>query len=105
VVKKILLWGNSIFLAGLALALQHQGELEVLCTAANLLEAAFYLKPDMIIVDLSDPRCGEALTLLREYPSLGLIGINPLTGAVTVLSGQVHLTQTLEEVTRAITDF
>lgn len=103
--KKVLLWGNSIFLAGLALALQHQADLEVLGTAANPLEAVLCLEPDMIIVDLSDPHCGAALTLLREQPSLCLVGINPATGAVTVLAGQVQLTQTLEEVTRAIANF
>ncbi len=103
--KKVLLWGNSIFLAGLALALRSRAGVEVVCSAGDPLDAARCLGPDVVIVDLGDAHCGDALMLLRTLPALRLVGVNSATGAVSILSGQVQLAQTLEEVTRAIADF
>lgn len=103
--KKVLLWGNSIFLAGLATALQGVAGLEVNCAARDLAETVRQHAPDVVIVDLADAQCGDALALLRAHPTLGLIGVNAATGAVSALAGQVHLTETLEEVTKTILDF
>ncbi len=100
--KKVLLWGNSIFLAGLAAALRAAVDLEVLCASGA---AARGFAPDVLIVDLNDEHCGDALALLRARPDLRVVGVNAATNAVTVLQGQVFPAQSVEEVTHTILDF
>ncbi len=100
--KKVLLWGNSIFLAGLATALRDVTDLEVVCASGA---AARGFAPDVLIIDLDDVHCGDALTLLRARPDLRVVGVNAATGAVSVLSGPVFLAQSMEEVTHTILDF
>ena len=96
-VKRILLYGDSIFLTGLAAQLQAMAGLDVRQQAphAGPLNLG---NLDAVIVDLNDVPAADVLAILRARPNLKVVGVNATNGAVTVLSGRVYLAQTLADV-------
>ena len=102
--KHILIYGASLFLAGLLPQLQSLADIEIHQreTLAGLGDLAAY---DAVLIDLNDARAADVLALLRARPDLRVVGVNASTSAVTVLHGQVFLAQNVEEVTRTICDF
>jgi len=95
--KQILIYGDSIFLAGLTEQLRALPDVQVkvrqcLIGLGDL--AAF----DATVFDLHDARTTDIFTLLRACPDLKLIGVNRTSGTLVVLSGQVYLAASLEDV-------
>ena len=84
--RKILLYGNSILIAGLASKLGEAEGLEVtqmedgdLCNLSCV---------DVIVVDLRDVKTPVALPRLCAVPNVALVGLDALTNTVTVLTDQ-----------------
>lgn len=96
-IKRILLYGDSIFLTGLAAQLQSMAGLDVRQQAphAGPLNLGDL---DAVIVDFDDVPASDVLALLRARPDLKIVGVNATNGAVTVLSGRVYLAHTLADV-------
>lgn len=95
--KHILLYGDSIFLAGLAATLQADPGLDIHQQApcAGFLDLGDL---DAVIVDFDDAPAADVLTMLRARPDLKLVGVNASDGAVTVLSGRVYMAHSLRDV-------
>ena len=95
--KHILLYGDSIFLTGLAAQLQSMAGLDVRQQAPHAgplnLDGL-----DAVIVDFGDVPAGDVLAMLRARPDLKIVGVNATNSAVTVLSGKVYLAHTLADV-------
>ena len=96
-IKHILLYGDSIFLTGLAAQLQARDDVDVRQQASrtgplNLDDL------DAVIVDFDDVQAGDVLAMLRARPDLKIVGVNATNGAVTVLSGRIYLAHTLADV-------
>ncbi|MEA3339131.1 MAG: hypothetical protein U9R15_04115 [Chloroflexota bacterium] len=95
--KHILLYGDSIFLSGLASQLQARDDIVARHRAPH--DGPLNLDDlDAVIVDFNDAPPGDVLALLRARPDLKIVGVNATNSAVTVLSGQVYLAQTLADV-------
>jgi len=96
-----LLYGDSIFLTGLAAQLQardgvdarHQAPYDGPLNLGDL---------DAVIVDFNDVPPADVLAILRARPDLKIVGVNAPGGAVTVLSGRVYLAQTLADVVECL---
>ena len=95
----ILLYGSSIFLAGLALRLQAEPGLQVRCQddGSGLLDLGGI---DAVVVDLEDVEASEVLGLIRVWPDLTAVGVNAGSRVFTVLSGHTYLVQSLDDVAR-----
>ncbi len=95
--KRILIYGSSIFLAGLAERLRAQPgvEVEARRQLAGLGDLTAF---DATVFDLHDAGTADVFTLLRACPDLKLIGVNRTSGTLVVLSGQVYLVASLEDV-------
>ena len=95
--KHVLLYGSSIFLAGLAATLQADPGLDVRQQAPSdgLVDLGDL---DTVIVDFGDAPPAHVLTMLRARPDLKMVGVNASDGAVTVLSGRVYMAQRLEDI-------
>ena len=95
--KHILIYGSSIFLAGLAerLGILRDVRIEVRQSLTDLGDLVVF---DAVIVDLNSPTTADVLTLLRARPDLKMIGVNQAAGSLTVFSGRVYLAETLEDV-------
>lgn len=96
-IKHILLYGDSIFLTGLAAQLEAHANLDVRqqSSHAGLLNLDDL---DAVIVDFDDVLAADVLAILRARPGLKIVGVNAAGGAVTVLSGRVYLAHTLMDV-------
>jgi len=101
--RKILLYGNSILIAGLACRLQEAGVWEVERVEGGPVGELDGV--EMVAYDVRDPASAEVLPRLREAPGLALIGLDALTDTVTVLTGQsrpVHSIQEVQELLEAL---
>ena len=99
--KRILIYGESLFLAGVQQRLQRLPDVEVDCraTLTGLGDLCAY---DAVLIDLNDVRAADVLALLRARPDLRVVGVNADTSAVTVLAGQVYFAESVVEVTGTI---
>lgn len=99
--KHILLYGDSIFLTGLAAQLDVLPEVEMRQQRPH--DGPLDLRGlDAVIVDFNAVDAGAVLDILRARPDLKIVGINPSGGAVTVFTGQVFLARTVAEVMRCL---
>ncbi len=100
--KKILVCGNSIFMAGLATSLRATANVEVvqldLRGATRDLEGL----PDMVIVDMAD--WSSELTQWCVQRNLLLVGMNVNSGTLTVLSGKSFPASSIEEALKWLAD-
>ncbi|MEJ5198077.1 MAG: hypothetical protein WHX53_04060 [Anaerolineae bacterium] len=93
--KRILLCGNSIPLAGLAARLRAQPNLMVV--QADLADLAEPPGPDDLVIVEAD-RSVEALALLRRHPIWRLLSVDTVTGALTAFSSRSYSAQSVEDV-------
>ncbi len=93
----VLIYGDSIFLTGLAAELQTLPDMQAICRS-TLIDLGDLSAFDAVVVDFNDPGAADVFTLLRARPDLRLIGVNSASNAVTVLSGHVYLTKSLAEI-------
>ncbi len=95
--RNVLLYGDSIFLSGLAA--QLHGLDNVCVRQQSPRQRPLNLQGlDVVIVDFSAVEADAVLDILRAQPDIKVVGVNPDGGAVTVLSGQVFLARTVAEV-------
>lgn len=87
----VVLYGNSVFLAGIRAELELDPQMELIAVDAgstDLLTRIRYLKPCTLLFDLSEGQPDIAVALLHEQPSLLLIGVDPSSDELLVLSNQ-----------------
>jgi len=95
--RRILIYGSSLFLAGLAAQVRRLAGIEIQ-TCDSLERLGDLAAVDAVLVDLNDSRAADLSTLLRARPDLQVIGVNAATSALTMLSGQVYLAETIDDV-------
>jgi hypothetical protein len=88
---KVVLYGDSLVLAGVGRSLERYPRFEVLSLDASSADAPRELdalRPAAVILDLSVVTTELAFSLLDERPDLLLIGLDPGGNGLLVLSGQ-----------------
>jgi hypothetical protein len=98
--KKILLYGNSILIAGLTSKLEQVAGLEVTCAEDGDLGDLSGL--DMIVVDLRDNKTSQSLPRLCTAPGVLLVGMDAITNTLTVLTSQTHPAHSMQDVLEAL---
>jgi len=95
--KSVLLYGDSIFLTGLAAQLRDRDDVVVRQQAqtVGLLDLGGL---DAVIVDFNAVDADAVLSILRARPDIQVVGVSAPGGAVTVLSGKVYLAHALADV-------
>ena len=87
----VLLYGNSVFLAGIKTHLVLYPEIELITLDArspDVMERIRDHKPLALLFDLAEGQPNFAIALLREQPGLLLIGVDPSRDELLVLSSQ-----------------
>jgi hypothetical protein len=89
----LVLYGNSVFLAGIQAELErdHDLGLELLSVEAGYADMAYLLrerKPRAVLFDLGMDQPGFVIPMLREQPGLLLIGVDPSSDELLVLSNR-----------------
>jgi hypothetical protein len=99
--KRVFLCGHSIFLGGLAGALENVPGVHV--TQRPALSGSVDLTDfDVVVVDFDEVAPADVLDILRARPDLKVVGVNAPGGAVTVLSGKVYLARSLDDVVECL---
>jgi len=100
--RTVVLYGNSLLIAGVEVSLRDQPGLDVVridATLPNVVQRLGALHPDVIIFDLTTPPSTLQLpssnfhpppSLLHEHPGIALIGLDLNSNKALVLSGQEH---------------
>lgn len=87
---RIVIYGNSISLAGIAVNCFNRPGFEIVSIDADDADAARQLQaaaPDVVIFDLT-ARAEAAIALLKSLPHVVCIGVDPASDQVLLLSGQ-----------------
>ena len=95
-IKKILLYGNSILIAGLTSKLGQVEGLEVTQMVEG--ELGDISNMNMIVVDLREGKTSQALPILCATPGVLLVGMDAITNTLTVLTGQSHPAHSMQDV-------
>jgi len=102
----VILYGDSVFLAGIRADLAARSRLEVLTLAPGCPDAAAFIRarqPAALLFDLSAAQPDFAVSLLRDRPDLILIGVDPSSDKLLVLSGRQEQPESAAGLVQAIT--
>ncbi len=109
--SRLVLYGNSVFLAGIKAQLEH-GALYDYPTALNLISIEIGCphvidlireqKPRAVLFDLAMPQPDFVISLLREQPGLLLIGIDPASDEMLVLSSRPQLALSISDLVEVV---
>ncbi len=89
--SRLILYGNSVFLAGIKAQLAQLPGLELITVEAAQMEVVDWIRacqPQAVLFDLAMGYPGFAVALLHEQPGLLLVGVDPNSNELLVLSGQ-----------------
>ncbi len=98
--KAILLYGNSILIASLNQKLGDLPGWKILCIPKG--ELGDLRDIELIVIDLRDANSSHILTVFEEYPHVLLVGMDALTGSLTLLTGQTQPMRSLQDVLDAL---
>lgn len=87
----VVLYGNSVFLAGIKADFECEPGIELIALDAGSPQAIAKIRahqPCALLFDMAEGQPDFALSLLREQPGLLLIGVDPASVALLVLSNQ-----------------
>lgn len=88
---RVIVYGSSLHITGIAASLKADQSLEVMSVAPHSptpRQSLAGLNPAVIIFDLGDPPASVDVTLLRQRPGILLIGVDPASDEILVLSGR-----------------
>ena len=99
--------GSSLYIAGLAASLQANPDVVVLRIPANtgaLSQSIDEFAPALVAFDMGEMPGDLAISLLRDRPELILVGVDPSSDKMLVLSGRHEQPVSAAELLRAITE-
>ena len=102
---RVAVCGNSLHMAGLAASLQAHPDVVVLRIPGNpaaLLQVLDELAPVVAALDLDETPGELVMSLLRDRPGLVLVGVDPSSDKMLVLSGREERPVTAAELLQAI---
>jgi hypothetical protein len=103
--RRVVLYGNSIALAGIAVNCSNHPGLEIVMIDGGDPAAARRLKElatDVVIFDLAESRPDLTIALLRERPGLLLLGVDPSRNDMLVLSGHPERALSMEDLLQVV---
>jgi hypothetical protein len=101
----LVLYGNSVFLAGIKAELERATTLELLTIEAgrpDALELICKHQPRAVLFDLGTGQLDFVVSLLRGQPGLLLIGVDPSSDEMLVMSGHPQKALSLSDLVEII---
>jgi hypothetical protein len=102
---RVAVCGSSLYMAGLAASLQANPDVDVLRIPANpaaLSQGLDELAPAVVAFDLGEMPGDLVLSLLRDRPELTLVGVDPSSDRMLLLSGREEQPVSAAELLQAI---
>ncbi len=106
--RRILLYGSSIYLLSLESILRSLSGVEVFWLDDNnhdLVESIATYDPDVILTDVSSDDFPDALKVMTDHPETKMITLDKAQQTVTVLSSQKFPANTMYDLTQALDYF
>jgi hypothetical protein len=102
--RRVLLYGRSLILESVGASLQQYSRMEIVFLSPPLPteQELGALAPDVIIFDVDAAHPELAISLLKECPSLLLIGIDPGSDQMLLWSGQTSRVLTTDGLVQMI---
>jgi hypothetical protein len=103
---RVAVCGSSLYMAGLAASLQANPDVDVTRIPANtaaLRQGLDELAPAAVAFDLGEMSGDVAISLLRDRTDLTLIGVDPSSDRMLLLSGRHERPVSAAELLQAIT--
>lgn len=101
----LVLYGNSVFLAGIKSEFQRRESPAVITVEAGHPDASGHisaLNPRAVLFDLAAAQPDFAISLLREQPGLLLIGVDPSSDRLLVLCGRPAQASSMSDLVEVI---
>ena len=100
--KKVLIYGRSLNLKGIGVSLKLDGNLDVIVIEPGEQKSLEDLNPEVVLFDLAEPPEELNLALLRKQPGVLLIGVEPSSDEVWVLTGKRNKIVSVSELTKLV---
>ncbi len=103
---RVAVYGNSLYMTSLAASLKANPGLDVVRILTNSPTSPQYLDelaPAVVAFDLGEMPGDLAIALLRDRPELILIGVDPSSDRMLVLSGRQEQPMSAAELVQVIT--
>jgi hypothetical protein len=101
----VVLYGDSVFLGGIRTGLEQLPHLDLVTVAAACHDAAAQIvrcRPDAVVFDRAAAEPSFAPSLLDVLPGLVLIGVDPSSDRMLVLTGRQEQPASVADLVRAI---
>jgi DNA-binding NarL/FixJ family response regulator len=101
----IMLYGDSLFLAGVEVSLRAMHSFTIVRVDGTLAEAeasCHALRPNVIIIDISAAHTDDTVRSLSAVPGLRLVGLTPASPDVIIFSGQRAPATTMDDLARIL---
>jgi hypothetical protein len=101
----LVLYGNSVFLGGIKAELERNTPLDLITVEVGspvVTDLIRLRKPRAVLFDLSEGQPDFSVTLLHEQPGLLLIGVDPSSDDLLVLSNQPVQARSLPDLFKVI---
>ncbi|OGO37937.1 MAG: hypothetical protein A2Z03_10400 [Chloroflexi bacterium RBG_16_56_8] len=102
---RLVLYGRSLFLAGIAASFKEHPDLDVLLLDSNLPDApqrANAMCPHTVIFELQTIDPSFALSFLQEHPGVILLGLDLASDKLVTLSSQQSTLYTMDDLMHVI---
>ena len=106
--QTVLLYGNSLAVSTIGASLQACPDLQVLPldpTRPDLTQRLDELQPGIVIFDLATVYPNFAINLWRAYPGMLLIGVDPSSDEMLVLSGRPQQARSASDLISVIQNY
>ena len=103
--SRLILYGNSVFLAGIKAQLENTAALELITmqdAPANVAGEVRACQPQAVLFDLAMGNPDFAVALLHELPGLLLIGVDPSSNELLILSGRPQQAMSVSDLVAVI---
>lgn len=103
--KKVVLYGSSLFITGLEASLKVVPDLEIQRVEVKQQDSLDRLRaqaPDVIIIELGIATGDKTINLLKSFPGVALIGLDPESNQLMVLSLQQESVLTTADLVQVI---
>jgi DNA-binding NarL/FixJ family response regulator len=103
--KKVVLYGSSLFITGLETSLKVVPDLEIQRMEVRNQDSLDRLRteaPDVIIIELGIAAGDQTINLLKAFPGVALIGLDPESNRLMVLSMQQESAMTTADLVQVI---
>jgi len=104
---RVILYGDSLLLAGIRVQLQSCPEFELITVDAGIQGLPEFIrsfKPRVLLFDFALTEPDFAVPLLRDFPDLLLIGVDPSRDELLILTGKSAAASSMGDLVKIISE-